>query len=389
MIPLMKNTFLHEEETKKGLSEFIMKTNRLSMGVVCAEFEHRFTKFQNTKHSILFNSGASANLAILQSLKNLGRLKSGDKIGFSALTWSTNVMPIIQLGFEPIPIDCSVQTLNVMAATLKIRYKEAKIKALFITNALGFAGDLNEIRSLCEKEGIILIEDNCEALGTELKEGKCGNFGIASSFSFFVAHHMSTIEGGMVCTFDDELAEMVKIVRANGWDRNLDPGQQKKWRSKHKVLNEYESKYIFYDLAYNLRPTEITGFLGITQLKYLKGNIKKRQANYLKLKSVASGNNDLVSIDSSYLGLISSFAFPIICKTKRIKQEYLLRFFESEIEVRPVIAGNIQKQPFYKKYVKVKFDLPGADFVHNFGFYCGNYPELTEKDLETIASCLD
>ena len=200
---------------------------------------------------------------------------------------------------------------------------------------------------------------------------------------------MSTIEGGMVCTFDDELAEMVKIVRANGWDRNLDPGQQKKWRSKHKVLNEYESKYIFYDLAYNLRPTEITGFLGITQLKYLKGNIKKRQANYLKLKSVASGNNDLVSIDSSYLGLISSFAFPIICKTKRIKQEYLLRFFESEIEVRPVIAGNIQKQPFYKKYVKVKFDLPGADFVHNFGFYCGNYPELTEKDLETIASCLD
>ena len=166
MIPLMKNTFLHEEETKKGLSEFIMKTNRLSMGVVCAEFEHRFTKFQNTKHSILFNSGASANLAILQSLKNLGRLKSGDKIGFSALTWSTNVMPIIQLGFEPIPIDCSVQTLNVMAATLKIRYKEAKIKALFITNALGFAGDLNEIRSLCEKEGIILIEDNCEALST-------------------------------------------------------------------------------------------------------------------------------------------------------------------------------------------------------------------------------
>ncbi|HCE45324.1 MAG TPA: DegT/DnrJ/EryC1/StrS aminotransferase [Lentisphaeria bacterium] len=384
----MKNTFLHEEETKKELSEFILRTNRLSMGIMCTGFESAFAKFQKAGHAILFNSGASANLAILQSLKNLGRLKDGDKIGFSALTWSTNVMPIMQLGFNPIPIDCAVHTLNVMAETLIARLKETRIQALFITNALGFAGDLDKIKALCEDEGIMLIEDNCEALGTQIKTGKTGTFGIASSFSFFVAHHMSTIEGGMICTNDDELAEMARMVRANGWDRNLSPEQQMRWRKSNKVLNEYYSKYVFYDLAYNLRPTEITGFLGLTQIKYLKDNIRKRQKNYLKLESVVSKNPDLVSIDTSHLKLISNFAFPVICRTKEIKEKYLIRFFESEIEIRPVIAGNIQRQPFYKKYVNKEYKLPGTDFIHFCGFYCGNYPELTEDELGIIARCL-
>lgn len=388
MIPLMKNTFLHEEETKQALSEFILKTHKLSMGDKCAEFENKFARFQGSKYAILFNSGASANLAILQGLKNLGRLKNGDKVGFSALTWSTNVMPIIQMGFEPVPVDCDIRTLNVMAKTLKSRMKEVNLKALFITNALGFAGDLDSIAETCRKKGIILIEDNCEALGTELEMGKTGTFGLASSFSFFVAHHMSTVEGGMFCTNDDELAEMAKMVRANGWDRNLIPDQQIKWRSRHRVSNEYESKYVFYDLAYNLRPTEITGFLGLTQMKYLNDNIKKRQRNYLKLEAVVSKNPELISIDSSHLKLVSNFAFPVLCRTKEIMEKYLLRFFESEIEVRPVIAGNIQKQPFYKKYVKKIYSLPGADFIHHCGFYCGNYPELTAEDLDSILQCL-
>jgi CDP-6-deoxy-D-xylo-4-hexulose-3-dehydrase len=190
----MKNTFLNEAETKKQLAKFIIDSTRLSMGEQCLNFEKEFSAFQGSKESVLFNSGSSANFAVLQSLKNLGVLKNGDNVGFSALTWSTNVMPIIQLGLNPIPIDCDVSTLNVMSFNLKERMKNTQIKALFITNALGFAGDLNNIRQICCDENIVLLEDNCEALGTVLPEGKTGTFGEMASFSFFVAHHMSTIE---------------------------------------------------------------------------------------------------------------------------------------------------------------------------------------------------
>ena len=148
--------------------------------------------------------------------------------------------------------------------------KNAEIQVLFITNALGFAGDLDVIRQICDERNIILIEDNCEALETELPAGKTGSFGEMASFSFFVAHHMSTIEGGMVCTDDEEFAEMLRIVRANGWDRNLKADQQHKWRKKHNIRSEFEAKYTFYDLGYNFRPTEITGFLGWYQLQFLQ-----------------------------------------------------------------------------------------------------------------------
>ena len=135
MIPLIKNTFLNEKETKEALSKFITQASRLSMDEQCAKFEQEFATFQGAKYAILFNSGGSSNLSMLQSLKNIGKLKDGDRIGFSALTWSTNVMPIIQLGMEPVPIDCEPRTLNVMSYNLQERLEETAISALFITNA--------------------------------------------------------------------------------------------------------------------------------------------------------------------------------------------------------------------------------------------------------------
>ena len=147
MIPLMKNAFLHEHETKKALADFIMKSDKLSMGEKCAEFEKAFAKKQGRKEAILFNSGGSANLSMLQALKNLGKLKDGDLVGFSALTWSTNVMPIIQMGMKPVAIDCSKDTLNVMSDNVLARIKQTELKALFITNVLGFVGDLDKIKN--------------------------------------------------------------------------------------------------------------------------------------------------------------------------------------------------------------------------------------------------
>ncbi|MEK7514319.1 MAG: aminotransferase class I/II-fold pyridoxal phosphate-dependent enzyme [Patescibacteria group bacterium] len=385
----MKKVFLNEVETKKALADFIIQTDKLSMGEKCVEFERAFAKKQGAKHAVLFNSGGSANLAMLQTAKNLGILKGGDKIAFSALTWATNIMPIIQLGMRPVAVDCEPTTLNSMSKHLLEVIKREKIKAFFITNALGFAGDLGKIKEICDKNNIILFEDNCEALGTELFEGKTGNFGLAASFSFFVAHHMSTIEGGMVVTNDDEYAEMLRIVRANGWDRNLEAHQQKKWREKHDVKSEFHSKYSFYDLGFNFRPTEITGFLGLYQIQFLDNNIKVRRENHNYLEKKLRENQDLIPLERSHIKALSPFAFVVLCKTPELHEKYKARFEKANIEIRPVISGNIQRQPFYKKYVVEETYLPGAEFLHHNGFYCGNYPELTKDDLRLIASCLE
>jgi CDP-4-dehydro-6-deoxyglucose reductase, E1 len=388
MIPLMKNTFINEFETKQQLADFILHSNKLSMDVNCFEFETQFAKFHQTKHAVLVNSGASANLLLLQALLNLGRLKKGDKVGFSAVTWSTNVMPIIQLGLDPVPVDCDVETLNTMSHNLKATHEKHNLKAFFITNVLGICGDLNKIKEYCDANKIVLIEDNCESLGSRVQDKLTGNFGVAGTFSFFVAHHMSTIEGGMLVTEDAELHEMLVIARANGWDRNLSALSQKKLRQKHEIKSEFDAKYTFYDLAFNVRPTEITGFLGKTQLKYLEKNIQQREANYRIIESTLINNKDFIPINTSHMSFVSSFSFPFVCKTPELRDHYIKEFAGAGIEIRPMIAGNMQLQPFFSKYSNNKDELKGANHLHNAAFYCGNYPELTSTDLETILSCL-
>lgn len=387
-IPLMRKAFLNEVETKKALAEFILQADRLSMDVECGKFEKKFAEYQQCKHAVLFNSGGSANLAMLQALKNMGKLKDGDKIGFSALTWSTNTMPIIQMNMVPVVIDVTPEVINTTSKNLLERLETTDLQALFITNILGFTGDIDKIRQICEERNIILIEDNCESLGTELPEGRTGNFGIGASFSFFVAHHMSTIEGGMVCTSDDDFAEMLRIVRANGWDRNLNPEQQQKWRTQFGIQSEFEAKYTFYDLGYNFRPTEITGFLGQYQMQFLEKNISSREQNYLRIEKIVHENPDFIILEHSHINVLSTFAFPFVCKTAELRTHYLQKFIDAGVEIRPMIAGNMQSQPFYKKYVKEVYDMPGADMMHNNGFYCGNYPELLEEDLVVFENLL-
>ncbi len=388
MIPLMKNAFLREAETKAALAEFIRAADKLSMGEQCRRFEEAFATYQGRRHAVLVNSGSSANLLMLQSLKSLGRLKPGDKVGFSALTWSTNVMPIIQMDFDPVPIDCEVTTLNVSPKTLRERLDKETLGAFFITNALGFAGDLSEIRRICAERSIILIEDNCESLGTELLEGKTGNFGVAASFSFFVAHHMSTIEGGMLVTDDQDLATMFRMGRANGWDRNLAAAEQVRLRRDHGVTSELYAKYVFYELAFNMRPTEITGFLGLHQLALLEDNISARQRHFREIEAVVGDHPGFIPIEHKHIKSISPFAMPFICRTADFFRKYTMAFAGAGVEIRPMIAGNMQLQPFYRKYVTRTYSLPNTDFIHECGFYCGNYPELTRADLDTLTSCL-
>ena len=164
----------------------------------------------------------------------------------------------------------------------------------------------------------------------------------------------------MVCTDDHDFAEMLRIVRANGWDRNIHPERQKHWRGKHNINSEFEANYTFFDLGYNLRPTEITGFLGLYQLQFLDENIKTRVENFLKAEEIMKKNSDLLILDRSHIDVMSSFVIPVVCKTPELRDKYVKKFEEAGIEVRPMIAGNMQKQPFYKKYVEESKSLKGA-----------------------------
>lgn len=385
MIKLIKSTFYNEEDTKEKLVDFIKSAKQLSFGPECVKFENNFAKYQGRDYCIFFNSGSSANLALIQALLNMGKIKKGDKIGFSAITWATNVMPLIQLGLKIAPIDVELETLNISSKKLKEFLEKNNIKALFLTNLLGFCDDIDKIKNICKEKNIILLEDNCESLGTIYKGEKLGNFGLAGTFSFYVGHHMSTIEGGAVCTNDKQLASMLKKVRAHGWDRNLDDSRRKELMDIHGVESDFYSRYTFYDLGYNLRPTEINGFLGNTQIKYLDEISKKREDNFLKMTKVIHSNSEKYhNLKFDHIDLLSNFAVPVVCKSKESRDD-LIKKCSGKIEVRPIVGGDMTSQPFFKKYIpNHEFEYPNAKFIHEQGIYFGNNPELTEEELTQI-----
>ena len=385
MIKLVKSTFYKERETKKKLCQFIKKAKQLSFGPECGKFEKNFAAWQGRKYSIFVNSGSSANLAIIQTLLNLGRIRKGDLVAFSAVTWSTNVMPLIQLGLRPVPVDIELDTLNISSRKFTGVIDKYPIKMLFITNLLGFCDDIDKIRQICDQKKIILIEDNCESLGTRYKGKLLGNFSLASTISFYVGHHMSTVEGGMVCTDDEEIATMLALVRAHGWDRNLDFAKQNKLREKFKVSSTFYSRYTFYDLGYNLRPTEINGFLGNIQLGYVEEIIKKRQENFFTMAlPIYSQTDKYYPIAFDHIDFLSNFAVPVVCRSKKLREE-LVKKCEGKIEIRPIVGGDMTRQPFFGKYGK-EFVLKdsNAKLVHEQGLYFGNNPELTEREMGTI-----
>lgn len=382
-IKLMNKTFINESITKKKLNKFIKIAKKLSMGIKTLQFEKKFSSIINHKFSTFVNSGSSANLVLIQALKNLKYLKNKDKIGVSAITWSTNIMPIMQLGLTPVPIDINLNTINCSPKNLIEVIKKKKLKALFLTNALGFSDNIKEIKKLCDINKIILLEDNCESLGSEYKNKKLGSYGLASTHSFYVGHHISSIEGGMISTSSKELDQMIKVVRAHGWSRNLSLKKQRIYSKKYSI-NSFYNTYTFYDLAYNVRPTEINAFLALDQIKYLKRVIHKRQSNFLKIYNAYKKNNDFIVFNIHNMNLISNFSFPIICKNNEIFKKYIKKFNKLNIEIRPVIAGNITKQPFFKKYIKEKYILPNADVIHNKAFYCPNNYEMSKENINRI-----
>ena len=378
----MKQTFLHEDDLKSQLNNFILNAERLSMGEECARFEKAISKYFDVENVVFVNSGSSANLLLLQSLINTGRLKPGDLVGFSAVTWATNVMPLMQLGLIPIPIDINVESLNISSESVQLVLNEYKeIKCIFITNLLGLCDDIGNIRNLCEEREIILIEDNCEGLGSEFEGTKLGKFGLAATHSTYVGHHLSTIEGGFVITNDQELGNMMKMVRAHGWDRSLDLNSKIKLKESWHVSDFYDL-YTFYEIGFNLRPTEIAGFIGNHQIKYINEIVTKRMNNHDRFKKALS--TKYITVETSQMSTFSSFAFPILAKGENSLEELKNKLENARIEVRPIVGGNIARQPFFQKNQNKMFTLPVADEVHFNGLYIPNRPDLSDDEIEYV-----
>lgn len=388
MIKLIKGLFYNEEQSKAELCEFIKSTDQLSIGPQCAAFEAAFARYQERNHCVLFNSGSSANLALIQALLNMERLRPRDQAGFSAITWATNVMPLLQLGLQPVPIDVEINTLNVSSHTVaQTLAANPHLKMLFVTNVLGLCGDLDRIAEQCAKQSIILLEDNCESLGTIYQGKKLGNWSLASTFSFFVGHHMSTIEGGAVCTDDPALDRMLRLVRAHGWDRNLSDEEKDRIRQEHNIEDSFFANFTFYTLGYNLRPTEITGFLGNQQLQYLDAIITQRHQNFVQFQAATRDNPDLIPLQTEHINLVSNFAMPVIGRSPQITQRYIETFRANNIEIRPIVGGSIPEQPFYKKLVRSAV-VKNAQLINRQGFYFGNNPDLNPAELTLLTNLL-
>lgn len=388
MIKLQKSTFFNEKETKSSLCEFITNATMLSMGEECRKFEEVFARKQNRRYAVFINSGSSANLLLVQAFLNSGQLKRGDIVGVSALTWATNIMPLIQLGMQPFLVDCEIDSLNVSSKTLRQALEiQPNMRAFFLTNTLGLSDDIDEIAKLCAEKGIVFFEDNCEALGSVVGGKLLGNFGIASTFSFFVGHHLSAIEGGMICTDDNELHNHLVMARSHGWDRNLDAESRKEIRKRYGI-NDFFAKYTFYDLGYNFRPTEINGFLGNNQINYWDVIVNRRHQNFSRLHQVIEGNDNLIALRFAHMDVVSSFAMPVIIRDISLVDVYKRKFTDAEVEVRPMIAGNMARQPFYQKYIGNPGSQPNAEFIHKNSFYFGNNPELTIEEMELLSGLL-
>ena len=378
-IDLVKDT-IDGDDIKKLISW--LETNpRLTKGELNVKFEKEWSEWLGKKYSVFVNSGSSANLAALYSLLLSGKLRN-NKIVVPAVSWVTTVTPAVQFGMEPIMCECDEDNLGLNIEHLKQIIKEHDPSSIILVHVLGFPNHMNEIVDLCKEHDIRLIEDTCESIGSEYEGKKLGTFGDLSTFSFYFGHHMSTIEGGMISTDDEELYHILLSIRSHGWDRDLPKSKQIELREKYNI-GDFRSLYTFYYPGFNLRATDLQAFIGLEQLKKLDLIVKNRNLNYQKYHEGIKNNEWKINPPKD--SFISNFSYPVI--TKNIK-ELVEKLTENNIECRPLICGSINEHPFwYERYGKQ--DLPISKKVHEYGLYLPNNHQMTVEEIDKVINIVN
>ena len=354
---------------------------KLTQGPRVKQFEKDWSNWLGVKYSIFVNSGSSANLITLSALNIL--YPKGGEVIVPALTWSSDVVSVIKSGFTPKFVDINLNTLG-LDENKVIENINEKTVAVFITHCQGYNALSDKLINYLKNNKIHLIEDVCESHGAKHKNIKLGNFGLMSNFSFYYAHHMTTIEGGMICTNDEEIADLIRCLRGHGLLREMSNKKRKDLLiSKYKNLNP---EFIFLHAGFNMRNDEISAIIGINQLKRLDSNILKRNLNYYYFFDKMKNKNIFKDFVNDG---ISNYAINIIAKypDKKFFNKITNLLTELKIEYRIGSAGggNQLRQPYLRnKNFNIDADLTFTDHVHFYGLYIGNFPELKREDIDNL-----
>ena len=304
MITLVKDTIDNKDIDR--LVDWLKTYPRLTKGPVTLELEKKFSNWLGTKYSVFCNSGSSANLLMLSVLKEKYNSK---KIVVPSVSWATDLAPVIQLGMTPILCDCNMKDLSVDLNHLEEIFQKESPDALILVSVLGLVPNMNKIVELCTEYDVILLEDACESLGCQYRDKKLGTFGKMSTFSTFFGHHISTIEGGFICTDDTELYELLVSMRSHGWDRDLSIETQSKLQEEWNV-SEFDSLYTFYYTGYNFRSTDLQAYIGLSQIDKLDKWGRIRANNFETYQRLIE--NDYWKPDVGLNDFTSNFAYPVI-----------------------------------------------------------------------------
>ena len=357
-----------------SLINWLKKNPRLTKGDLTLKFEKIFSKWIKRKYSIFVNSGSSANLLIAQGLLEAKILKNNTVIA-PAVSWVTTVTPFVQMGYKVKLCDCNNSDLGLDVDHLETLCKKYKPSLLILVHVLGHANNMKLIKKICSKYKVKIIEDTCEALGSTYGNKNLGTLGLASSFSFYYGHHISTIEGGMLTLDNKKLYNVLLSIRSHGWGRDLDKKERTRLEKKFNI-DKVRSLYTFYYSGFNLRPTDLNAFLGIQQMKILSKKIKVRFRNFkVYLKNLSNFWSQ-----KSNTKIVSNFGYAIMIKNRKELFDYLRK---NKIETRPLICGNMGQQPFWLKKFK-KPNLPNAEKIHKYGLYLPNHENLSEKQVRFI-----
>ena len=362
----------------------------VTMGKKVKKFENSFGRYIGSKYSVMVNSGSSANLLALSILTNpkfSKRIEAGSEVLTPAVTWATTLFPIVNVNLVPSIIDVGLEDFNLDVDKLRKSITK-KTKAIMPVHLLGNPANMKEIIDIAKEYDLFVIEDSCEAHGAEFNNKKIGSFGDISTFSFFLSHHISTIEGGMLLTKNEEIFELAKSMRIFGSIRD-----QKNKKQIAKKNPELDPRFLFDSLGYNIRPTEIQGAFGIHQIKKLEKFIKIRTSN-------ANFWNKKLAKFSNYLLLHSQrpntrhawFGYPITVRSPApFSRDQLVNFLEKKnIETRPIMAGDITKQPAIN-LVKKKINRPlnNSKIIHSNSFFIGVHQGIDKIQRDYVVSVFE
>ena len=383
--PLMHNNFT-ESDRKAAIKLLKKKDIILTQSKNVKKFEQTWSKWLGVKYSVFVNSGSSANLLTISILKILYKK---NEIIVPTLAWVSDINSVIQNNFKPVFVDINPKNLCMNEDEI-IKKINKKTLAVFLTHVQGFNGLSDRLLTFLKRKKILLIEDVCESHGATFKNKKLGTFGLISNFSFYYAHHMSTIEGGMICTNNRRIYELARMLRSHGMTR-----ESNNYSFEKKMIKKYSNlspKFIFLYPAYNFRNNEIGATIGLNQLKSLDKNNAKRKKNLSLFLSLI--DKSIYRTDFNLKGSCN-YAFPLILNKPDFKLRKILEntLIKKGIEFRRGNAGggNQLRQPYLKPYLK-NINLENfkeVDHIHFFGYYIGNYPSLTNDKIRKICKVLN